>query len=371
MWQAVLGTIAGVALIATVLWDAFETVILPRRVTRRVRLTKVFYVATWKPWSALARRFESSGRRETYLSFYGPLSLILLLVVWALMLIAGFALLHWGFASQLRTPDGTTGFGVEIYMSGTTLFTLGLGDVFPHTTLGRMLTVAEAGTGFALLALVISYLPILYQAFSRRESSIALLDARAGSPPSAAELLRRWGQDGRQTDLHQFLGDWEHWAAELLESQLSYPLLAFYRSQHENQSWVAALTMVLDLGALVLVGIEGAQARQARLTFAIARHAAVDLSNVVSVQPLPPASDRLPAEELGQMRQMLTEAGVQLPSGEAADQKLAHLRSLYEPYVNTLASYLLMPLPPWLPAEDAFDDWLRTAWDEAMAVPRL
>ena len=100
--------------------------------------------------------------------------------------------------------------------------------------------------GFGFLALIIGYVPIIYQAFSRRESNISLLDARAGSPSSATEMLRRHYRTQRLEELLQFLRKWEQWCATLLESHLSYPVLTYYRSQHERQSWLAALTTVLD-----------------------------------------------------------------------------------------------------------------------------
>src|ERR1051326_643033 len=224
--MAVLVATGAILLILVVLWDAFETVILPRRVTRRLRLTVLVYRFTWGPSLMLARKMRRSGTRETFLSFYGPLVLILLLGVWVASLIMGFALLHWAFGSQLVDPDGPAGFGTDVYMSGTTFFTLGLGDVTPHTATERVITVIEAGMGFGILALVISYLPILYQAFSRREVNISLLDARAGSPPSAVELLRRYGQSENLNGLETLLQSWETWAAELMESHLSYPSLA-------------------------------------------------------------------------------------------------------------------------------------------------
>jgi Ion channel len=178
--------ILGIALLMTVLWDGFETIVLPRRVRRRIRLTRLFYTITWRFWSGLARRMRPGDRRDGFLSYYGPLSLILLIGVWAICLALGFAMMHWGFGSILMDLDRhEMGFGGAFYMSGSTLFTLGIGDVTPRSTLGRALTVAEAGTGIAFLALVIGYLPVIYQAFSRRETNISLLDARAGSPPSA------------------------------------------------------------------------------------------------------------------------------------------------------------------------------------------
>ena len=360
--MGILVGVASVALILAVLWDAFETIVLPRRVNRRVRLTRVFYRSTWVPWSAVARRMRDGGRRETYLSFYGPLSLLLLLVVWAVSLIVGFAALQWALGSAMDSPGGTANFGTDLYVSGTTFLTLGLGDVTPNSVAARIVTVVETGTGFAFLALVVGYLPVLYQAFSRREINIALLDARAGSPPSAGELLRRYGTGGDTAVVGELLHDWERWSAELLESHLSYPLLAYYRSQHEHESWVAALTAILDTCALVLIGVEGVPVWPAQLTFAMARHAAVDLSQIFHTPPHASHSDRLSPPELARLRAMLAAAGVRLREGCEADEKLAELRRMYEPYVSALAYYLLMPLPPWIPA-GVPDDWQTTAWE--------
>src|SRR4029453_5556122 len=169
-------------LILVILWDAFQTIVLSRRVVRRFRPTRAFYQLLWTPWRAAARRLPEGNRRENVLTVFGPLSLILLIALWALGLIVSFALLHWGLGSQLQDPHGASGFGVDLYMSGTTFCTLGLGDVTPTTIVARLLTVLEAGIGFAFLALVIGYVPLISQAFSRREVSISTLDAGAGSP---------------------------------------------------------------------------------------------------------------------------------------------------------------------------------------------
>src|SRR5947209_17019248 len=226
-----------VLLIAVILWDAFETIILSRRVSRKFRLTRAFYRLLWTPWRAAARRVPAGNRRENVLMVFGPLSLILLLVTWAVGLVFSFGLLHWSLGSQLSGPLGLTGFREDLYMSGTTFFTLGLGDVTPRTPLARGLTVLESGMGFAFLALVIGYLPMISQAFSRREVNISMLDARAGSPSTAAQLLRRHSED--EEDLRELLRAWERWSAELLESHVSFPVLSYFRSQHDNQSWVA------------------------------------------------------------------------------------------------------------------------------------
>jgi Ion channel len=278
-------------------------------------------------------------------------------------LIVGFALMSWGLGSPLHAPEEAAGFRTDLYLSGTTFFTLGLGDVTPRTPLARLLTVGEAGIGFAFLAGVIGYLPVLYQAFSRREVIISLLDARAGSPPSATELLRRHGQDGGMDALRQLLHDWEIWAAELLESHLSYPVLAYYRSQHTHQSWLAALTTILDSSALVLAGMPGTSQHQAQLTFAMARHAVVDLAQIFNVPPRRPAEDRLPIPVFAQLHEALTAAGVQLGEEEAAYHQLVELRLLYEPYVQMLASYLGFLVPPWMADVKRLDNWQTSAWE--------
>lgn len=361
-----LAIVFSIVLILGILLDAFEVVVLPRRVTRRIRFARAFYRLTWIPSSAMARRISSSRRRETYLGFFGPLSLILLLSVWAVGLIIGFAALHWSIGSPINVPDGRVSFGTYAYFSGTTFFTLGYGDVTPGAPLGRALAVVEAGVGFGFLALIISYLPVLYQAFSRREASVSLLDARAGSPPSAGEMLRRHGQNMQELDL--LLRDWERWAADLLESHLSYPVLCYYRSQHNNQSWLTALTAVLDASALVIVGVDASPKRQAQLTFAMARHAVVDLAQIFNTPPREPAPDRLPPDELTRLRSALASAGVNLSSGVAADERLSDLRRMYEPYVSPLADFLLLPLPRWEPDAVAVDNWQTSAWGRISAA---
>lgn len=358
-----LGTLGGLLIICMILWDAFETVILPRRVTRRIRLASTFYRATWPPWRAVALRMRSTKRREAYLSYYGPLSLLALFAVWFVGMVFGFALLHWGIGSALNAgPNQTSSFETDLYMSGTTFFTLGLGDVTPRTVLSRIITVTEAGMGFGFLAIVISYLPVLYGAFSRREVNISLLDARAGSPPSVLELLRRHAQSHNLGQLGQYLGDWESWAAELMESHLSYPVLCYFRSQHNNQSWLAALTTVLDACALMMAYTEGECRWQARLTYAISRHALVDLAQVFRVPPNPAAADRLPPQDRDHLLELLAAAGIPLVRSNEADKKFEYLRKTYEPFAYSLGQLLAITLPAMFTTAEPVDNWRTSAW---------
>jgi hypothetical protein len=360
--------VAGVAIFLSVLWEAFEAIILPRRVTRKFRLTRLFYRSTWITWKFVMCLLPSRKARETMLGFYGPLSLLVLVGVWATGLVFGFGLMQYGAGSAVVVTGGLPSFVTDLYLSGTTFFTLGLGDVIPHSTFSRALVVIEAGFGFGFLAAVIGYLPFIYGSFSKREVDISLLDSRAGTPPTAGELLRRHSYEHGQDALAELLKDWERWSAELMESHLSYPVLAYFRSQHDNQSWIASLTAILDTCALVLVGVEGACAKQAELTFAIARHAIVDLSQVFGTQPKELAQDRLPADELRRIRKVLAQHGLKLRDDEEADRKLAGLRKMYEPYIFALATYLNQTLPPWIPLKKGKDNWQTTAWAQTAGV---
>ena len=357
----ILAFVAGIACLFIVLLDAFQTIILPRRATGRFRLTRIFYIATWRPWAFVTRRLGNPRKRETVFSFYGPLSLILLLVVWAGVMLLGFGLLYFGLGSPFVDAAHQAGFRSDLYVSGTTIFTLGLGDVTPQNPWARALVILEAGTGLGFLAVVMGYFPVLYSAFSRREVSISLLDARAGSPPTAAELLRRHSYRGAELALSELLTEWERWSAELLESHISYPQLCYFRSQHSNQSWLAALTAILDTSALMVAGIQGYEARQAQLTFAMARHAMVDLSQILSQRPLTEVPDRLPAERYEKLYELLCESGVKVCRDGQSIERLREMRVLYEGYAEALSRFLHMSLPPWMADRPSKDNWLTVA----------
>jgi len=360
----IVAAVSGLLLIIVVLVDVFETIVLPRRVTHRLRLTRLFYHITWLCWSAMVRVLVPVRHRENYLGYYGPVSLLLLLTIWAAGVIVGFACLHWADGSRIQaSPGNMPGFWYDLYFSGTTFFTLGLGDIAPRTFTARFLTVIEAGLGFGLLALVIGYLPALNQSFSRREVNISLMDAHAGSPPSATEVLKRHCSAAGTEPFYNVLSEWERWTAELLESHLSYPVLAYFRSQHENQSWLGAITTILDSCAFALSCMEDRCQRQAQMTFAIARHAVADLSIIFWQSPKPPLSDRLVPAQLQYLRDLMKQAGVPVNESVEAAERLAELRKTYEPYVYSLSIFLRIAMPGWIPGKNQMDNWAKSAWE--------
>jgi hypothetical protein len=360
MW--VLGCIGSSLFIILILIDAFEAMVQPRRVTRRFRLARIFYRTNWTVWRVAAFYLPPGKQRESYLSLFGPLSMLGLFATWMLALILGFAWLHYSLETALHTLDSQVDFLTYVYLSGVTFSTLGFGDVVAVAPAGRMLTVTEASLGFGFLACVIGYLPAIFQAFSRREVTISLLDARAGSPPCASQLLMRAAQARNSLAVIPFLAEWERWAAELLESHLSFPVLSYYRSQHDNQSWLAALTTILDTCALIIAGVRDIDPYQAQLTFAMARHAAVDLALIFRTPPQAPRVDRLPPERLTLLREAFDKAGLTMDAGAANDAKLTELRGLYEPFVNALAEFFVFNLPPVVVEKPSVDNWQTSAW---------
>ena len=271
----------------------------------------------------------------------------------------------------MQAPEKVMGFGGYLYVSGTTFVTLGFGDITPLSRLGRALAVFEGGTGLGFLALVIGYVPVIYQTFSRREINISLLDARAGTPPSAPELLIRHFKGSSPDELLLYLRDWERWCAELLESHLSYPVLAYYRSQHESQSWLTALTTLLDTCALITVGIDGIPLKPSKFLFATARHTAVDLTQSFGLQPVASRRKYLRAEFTTLCEDLATH-GIIMRDDDEAWKHLRDLRRMYEPFVEALADYLIVALPDMYLIADRVDDWQTSAWDHFLpSSPRI
>ena len=351
-----------VVLIVAVLWDCFEAMVLPRRVTRRYRPARLFYRLGWLTWQSLALRTRTGARRHHFLSIFGPLSILALFSTWIVCLIFGFALLHWSLGTPLQPLGSEASLTNYMYVSGETFFTLGYGDLTATSRLGRALCVLEAGVGFGFMAIVIGYLPVLYQAFSQRELTISLMDARASSPPTAAQLLVRLSQCGGAESLNPLLIEWEQWAALVLESHLSFPVLSYYRSQHDNQSWLSTLTTILDTCALLMTRVGGASNYQVQLTFAMARHTAVDLALNFKTPPLPLERDRLDAAQQARLVELLKGVGVEVTTDVEGERSLAELRQMYEPFVNALAHFFRFDLPHIVAPQPTADNWQSSAW---------
>src|SRR5881394_3354846 len=161
----IVAIVFGAVILCVVLLDAFETVVLPRRVLRNFKLTAYFYRRTWLPWRRVAGHIRPASRQQNFLGYFGPLSLIVLLGIWAAGLIFGFALVQYGIGGHEQLSQEPLTFGRILYHSGETFFTLGYGDILPTSGGARALSVIESGMGFAFLGLVVGYIPVIYSSF--------------------------------------------------------------------------------------------------------------------------------------------------------------------------------------------------------------
>jgi hypothetical protein len=349
--------VAACLLIVLMLAEFFLTFLMPRRVKRDPRIARRVFSLVWRPWRAVGRRLPAPAG-DTLLGIFGPVGLLAIVSLWAAGLITGFAALQWAAHAHL-VSSGATSVGDDVYYSAASFFNVSTA-LGPHGTLARVGRIAEAGAGYAILFVVIGYLPALFQAFSRREVAVSLLDSRAGSPPSASRLISRSGHLGGWRELDLYLAEWETWTAELMETHLSYPILAYYRSQHVNQNWLAALTTVLDASAFA-IAVAPAATPAAELTFAIGRHALADLTYSLRAQPVSEVADRLDADGLARLRAIAAEASLELADDEPAREQLDALRAMYEPYAIALSRSLELPLPAWV-GEGEQENWRLTAW---------
>jgi hypothetical protein len=362
----VLVALLGLALIALMVAEFFVFFLLPRRVRREPRVARGITRALWTPWRAAAQRMRPVTA-DTVLGLFGPLALIGVLAIWVVGLILGFAALLWGNHTEFVHP-ANRGFWDDLYFSAATFFSFSTDLGRGGGSLGNVLAVSEAASGFGVFFIAIGYLPSLYQAFSRREIAVSQLDPRAGSPPTAGALLLGAARHGGWPYLDEYLREWEEWAAELMETHLSYPILGYFRSQHVNQNWLSALTTVLDTCAVALSARPRGSAEPARLAFAIGRHAVADLALAYRTKEAPSGPDRLPAEEFAVLSERLEDAGMPLGSHEEVRAGVDRLRATYEPQVRALAAWFALNLPAWLPEEEALPNWRRVVVEPGPSV---
>src|SRR5215471_1042797 len=334
----VLAGIAGVLLIWLIVSEFFVTFLLPRRVRRDPRIARGFTRLLWRPWRAVARRLSPSSA-DTLLGFFGPLALLVNLIVWSLALLIGYGLLEYAVAGNPFWSRFLISSGVFLSAEGVS-----------GSTAVHIIELAEAATGLGVLFIVIGYMPSVYSAFSRRETAVSQLATRGGSPPAAGTLLHRAAGHERWHDLELDLRAWEEWAAELMETHLTYPLLAWYRSQHVNQNWLAALTAMVDVAAFVKSPVASEDIEAADLTFRIGRHALADLALQFHLDPIP--VDRLSDADFEDLFAVVERSAVANVDRETARHRLDRLRREYEPNAQALSEFLVLDLPPWFRHEE-------------------
>jgi len=333
----------GIVLVAWTLLDVFRTLVMPRAARGRVRLSRILFRTMWRPWRWIGVRRKTVQARERVLATAAPFFFFVLLVGWVSLALLGYALILWSPAFVDGIGPGGDSFGNALYVSGTSLFTLGSdGGVTGWT---RAIVVAGGATGLGLFAVVIAYLPVLYQAFNRREVGVLLLDARAGSPPSGPELLHRMGSAGVASSLHGLFAEWERWVADVLESHMSYPLLTLFRSPHDNTSWVTSLGSVLDAATLLLTAVEDEPDERAILMYGTGVHAVEDLFYYFRLTERETVIQRDEFEDvLGDMK----DDGFAVRPLDDAFARFTQKRAKYAPRLDALAVLLAATPTLWI-----------------------
>jgi hypothetical protein len=336
-----------------VLWDGFATIVLPRTVAPMRRLSGRFNRWSWRLWAAVGRRITPPELCLSFMAVYGPISVMVLLILWAGLIIVAFTLIFHALGPRMQAAGGPVGLGMLLYTSASTFLTLGLGDVTSADPLGRFFIILETGTGYVFLGLIITYMPLLDQAYGAREVGNLLIQSRAGRPPAAIKLLRRYSGADHSEVLRGNLRESERWMAEILQTHLSHPVLSFYRAQHWGQSWLVSLATTLDSCALLIVGGEGRAAEQARLTYRMGLHLLKDLTNALTITVDPRSRGRLTEADLPALVARAKAAGLALDLEPVATAELLRLVHRYDVYLVALSVWLVIPLPLWVPQEDA------------------
>ena len=336
--------VAGGAIVLVVLFDVFQTVVLPRPTPAVFRPSAGIIGLLWAMTHDLALRLRSPGRRELILGTFAPFIVVLLLVTWVVLLILGYGLVLFALHGDVHpVPENL---GTALYFSGVSMVTLGFGDYVATGAAARIIVLLEAGNGLGIVALVITFLFTLFGAYQRRETLVISLSARAGAPPSGLVLLETYAKFGMVADLAHVFANWEAWSAEVLDSHLSYPLLAFFRSTHDNKSWISALGAVLDAAALILTVVEDGPRGPAYFLQSVGTHLVGDLGQHFRLDGQ--GDPYVEEAEFGSACERLAAAGYRLRDAATSWVAFAKLRGEYAGILNAMAKRWATPPALWV-----------------------
>jgi hypothetical protein len=353
--------ILGLFLLVLVIWDVFETVVVPRPTPGWFRIGRYLVRGSWRAIRAFAGPAGDRGPgRERILGFFAPAATLVLLAVWLVVIIAAFGLMLFGLRDQLQPPPANL--GTALYLSASSVLTIGYGDIVPTGAIAQIAVIASAGVGLGVVALVVTFLFALYANYQRREGPVVLLAAKAGSPMSAVTLLENLKRVELDDHLPAFFGEWERWIVEVLDSHVAYPLLGYFRSSHDNLSWISALGTVLDTATLVLTTIEGVPRGQAELVKALGDHLVEDISNLGNAAPRATVTFDRPAFDAVYAR--LSAAGYRLAPEAAAWAAFSEARQTYAERLEQMAAFWAVPSVSWFGGSDP----LRSPTHRAQAV---
>jgi hypothetical protein len=334
----------GALIIVATLYDLFQSVVVPRPAVGRVRFSSTLVRRGWRLWRSVATRPRRLQTREAALAVFGPLAIVVLLIIWGFALILGYGLVLYGLRTELQPQPGS--FATTLYFSAGTMLSFSAQGIEPTGVASRILTTFQAANGFALFALVISLLFSLFSAFQRREAAVVALDALAGAPPSGVQLLEACARDDMPDQLVATFEEWRVWTVDVLETHLAFPLLFYFRSSHDNEAWPNSFGAVQDAATLVLSTIEGGPIGQARLLHKVGIHLVQDARESYGYNlEMVPGVER---EEFVEAYDRLDVAGYRLRDVDLAWAEFNQLRGGYISWLNRLTMNLSVPPAPWI-----------------------
>ena len=335
--------VTGIALVMAILLDIFNGVIVPRPTVRGTWLSRGLTRPGWRAWRALGSRATDVNKRESVLGIFPPVALVGTLVAWVAAEVFGYGLVVHALRADFSDPPT---FLSSLYVAAATLFSVGQNAHVPIGHGARLLVPVVTGTGLGTMALVITFLFSLYTHFQRRETLVVTLDARAGAPPSGVTLLETHSRLQMLDRLPYLFHEWEHWSAEVLDSHLAYPILTYFRSSHDNESWISALGAMLDAATLVATAAEDLPHGPAKMMVQMGSHLVEDLAHQFGLD-----GDEMVGverEEFDDALERLSAAGIRVSDGAVAWERFSKLRVAYASRLNAMAQHWATPPAQWI-----------------------
>ena len=336
--------VAGATVVVAMLVDVFQSVILPRATDRRWRVSAYVTRITWQLWRVRAPNIADEGRREDFLGTYAPLALTLYLAMWVAGLILGYGAIFYGLREYVKPVPS---FGESLYFAGSSLLTIGYGDFVPVGGPARWLAIFAGASGFGVVAVGTAFLFQIFASFQQREIFVVTLGSRGGAPASGVTLLETYARFEMARDVDQVFEEGQRWAAMVMESHLAYPILAYFRSSHDAESWVGTIGALLDASTLYLTLVDGLPKGHAAMMNHTGRHMVHDLAHYFTLGT-EPGSAGIDATEFENARVRLLEAGLPVRSTEDAWERFAEIRQTYAAPLNAMASWWRIPPAQWV-----------------------
>jgi hypothetical protein len=321
----------------------FKSVIVPRTVGSGRRPSGFISRYGWRMWRAAAMRIDDGERREDTLAVFAPALMITLLVYWAFSQIVGFGLIFWSLRRDLQPhPD----LGAAIYYAGASLLTIGYGDIVPRASIARALSLAAGASGLGTFAVVTTFLFQTFAAFQRREAFVVAISERTGAPPSGLEFVIRHAKLEMFNDVGTILRESQAWIAEVMETHLAYPVLTYFRSSHDDESWVGTLGALLDASTLILTTLDVDHRGNAEMTLRTGTHLVRDFTDFFRL----PTGDAagVEYEEFVQAYQTMRAVGLRVRPLDDAWPAFAEKRATYAVPLDAMARWWRIPPARWI-----------------------